>query len=95
MSRRTPIVLATVLALLVSGLTATPVSADTKRYKKLEWVALRLINCTRTGGRVKADGTCKGYGSGRFSRYRRPLKMHRRISNEVAYPWAKRIAKAR
>ena len=83
MSRRTPIVVAAILALLVSGLSTAPVSADTKRYQKLEWLALRLVNCTRTGGKVKENGSCKGFGSGRFSTFQKPLRMHRPISDAI------------
>ena len=91
---RTPIALATALALVLVGLTAGPVSAGVKRYPSLEKFALRLVNCTRTGGWVKADGSCKGFGSGRFSKYREPLKFHPGIADAIAFPWARRIAKA-
>ena len=75
------------------GATTAPVAGG-QRYEHLEWFALKLVNCTRTGGKVRADGTCKGYGTGRFSKYQPPLKMHRGISNDLAAPWARRIAKA-
>ncbi|MBX3030085.1 MAG: hypothetical protein KF809_07980 [Chloroflexi bacterium] len=63
-------------------------------YKDLERFALSLVNCTRTGGWVRANGTCKGRGSGTHSAYRKPLKLHGGISSAVARPWAKRIASA-
>src|SRR6185503_4114828 len=40
--------------------------ATPARHGAAERLALRLLNCTRTGGKVRADGTCKGYGSGRY-----------------------------
>jgi hypothetical protein len=86
--------LAAVLALLLVALTMAPTEAAPRRYKKLERFALELVNCTRTGGWVRADGTCKGYGSGKHSKYQRPLKFHRGISDAVAWPWAIRIAEA-
>jgi uncharacterized protein YkwD len=79
---------------MLTALASAPVSAGTVRYPKLEWFAIKLINCTRTGGKVLRSGSCKGYGSGRYSKYRPPLKMHRGIANNVAFPWARRIAKA-
>ena len=82
------------LALLLVALTMAPVEAAPRRYKKLERYALELINCTRTGGWVRSDGSCKGYGSGRHSTYRKPLKFHRGVADGVAWPWAIRIAQA-
>jgi hypothetical protein len=58
------------------------------RDEEAELLGLRLLNCTRTGGWVRADGTCKGRGSGRYSPYVRPLKLDDGISDEVAFPWA-------
>jgi hypothetical protein len=97
MTRRTSRPRATavlLLSLLLVGLTVAPAAAATTRYPALEWFAIRLVNCTRTGGKVQADGSCKGWGTGRYSKYRAPLKMHRGISDAIAYPWARRIAKA-
>ena len=82
------------LALLLTALATAPVSAGTTRYPKLEWFAIKLVNCTRTGGKVLSNGSCKGYGSGKYSKYRAPLKMHRGIANAIAFPWARKIAKA-
>ena len=52
----------------------------------------RLLNCTRTGGWVLSDGTCKGYGSGRYSTYVKPLVFSTGITNRVSYPYAKLLA---
>ena len=38
-----------------------------------EMCYLDLLNCTRTGGWVQTDGTCKGCGSGRYSTYVAPF----------------------
>jgi hypothetical protein len=70
-----------------------PASAAPTRHRKLERFALTLVNCTRTGGWVRDDGTCRGYGSGRYSAYRRPLPFHTGIADRVAYPWAVVIAR--
>lgn len=86
--------LAAVLALLLVALTMAPTEAAPRRYKQLERFALELINCTRTGGWVRADGSCRGYGSGRHSKVQKPLKFHRGIADAVAWPWAIRIAEA-
>lgn len=53
---------------------------------------LKLLNCTRTGGWVQADGSCKGYGSGDYSAYRKPLGLSSGISSKVARPYAKLLA---
>jgi hypothetical protein len=53
---------------------------------------LRLVNCTRTGGWVQKDGSCTGYGSGRYSAYVRPLVRSGGISDKVTRPYAKLIA---
>jgi hypothetical protein len=53
---------------------------------------LHLVNCTRTGGWVLNDGTCRGYGSGRYSAYVAPLRHTAGISDRVARPYAKYLA---
>jgi hypothetical protein len=58
------------------------------RDVEAELLGLRLLNCTRTGGWVRADGTCKGRGTGQYSPYVRPLRLDDGISDEVAFPWA-------
>jgi hypothetical protein len=93
-SAHLPLVLATVLAFLALASASLPVSAAAQRYESTERYALKLVNCLRTGGKVTAAGHCIGYGSGRFSAYRKPLEFSHKISNKVAYPWASRIARA-
>jgi uncharacterized protein YkwD len=58
----------------------------------VELYYLKLVNCTRTGGWVLSDGTCRGYGSGRYSAYVRPLYLTTRYSNRAARPYAKLLA---
>ena len=74
-------------------LPSAPVSAAS-RYGKLEKLALSLMNCTRSGGWVQANGTCKGRDSGRFSKFVKPIPMSDGIADKVAYPYAVRLARA-
>jgi hypothetical protein len=69
------------------------VSASTSAWYAVETYYLGLLNCTRTGGWVLQDGSCKGYGTGHYSRYVAPLKRSAGLS-AVARSWAKRIATA-
>ena len=92
-----PILVAVLAAFLVAvppaaARGATP--AATAPHYALEKFALRLINCTRTGGWVKKDGTCIDYGTGKHSRYRPPLKLRAALSNLISRPYARKIAKA-
>jgi uncharacterized protein YkwD len=79
-----------IACLLGSGLPASVAASNTD----LERFALSLVNCTRTGGWVRANGTCKARGSGRYSAYRKPLRMHSGISDKVSRPYARRLAAA-
>ena len=72
---------------------ATPAAAGGS-HPRLERLALSLMNCTRTGGWVQADGSCTGRDSGRFSTYVKPIPMSEGISDKVARPYALRLAKA-
>jgi Cysteine-rich secretory protein family len=60
-------------------------------YLDVETYYLKLLNCTRTGGWVLSDGTCRGYGTGRYSVYVKPLARSSGIST-VARRWAKYLA---
>jgi hypothetical protein len=92
---RLPIAVATLLSLLLIALTAAPAAAgEPKRFEASERLAHKLVNCLRTGGKVTVGGKCKGYGSGRYSARRPPLKRSVRISNKVSWPWAQRTVKA-
>jgi hypothetical protein len=72
----------------VSGATLAAPWLDTEKY------ALYLINCNRTGGWIRTDGTCAGYGTGRYSSYVPPLSRSGAISYNVSRPWAKHLALA-
>lgn len=63
-----------------------------KPWYTVERFYLGLVNCTRTGGWVQSDGTCRGYGSGRYSKYVAPLTYSLGISDKVSRPYAKRLA---
>ena len=95
---------AAVLATFVLGptlLVAGPVPAASAAvpYAPAYWLSaeqwyLSLVNCTRTGGWVLSDGTCRGYGSGRYSAYVRPLTRAAGISDHVSRPYARLLAVA-
>jgi hypothetical protein len=80
--------LLTFLLMLTAALPAT--GATVRRSDTAEKYAHRLVNCLRTGGKITIDGRCKGYGSGKHSQYVKPLKRSAKISNKVAWPWARR-----
>jgi hypothetical protein len=83
------------LVFVLLSLATTPaVSAGPRRVDSAERLAHKLVNCLRTGGKVTTAGTCKGYGSGKYSKKRPPLKRSKKISDKVSYPWAVRTAKA-
>ncbi len=86
--------LATIVSLTLALVATVPATAGSTavRAETAERYALSLLNCTRTGGKVTADGTCVGRGSGKYSAYRKPLRLHKKISNKVAWPWAKALA---
>jgi len=94
-SRLSAVVAASLFAsLFVFGVSATapaPAAALEATWHDVELYYLDLLNCTRTGGWVRRDGTCKGYGTGTYSRYVRPLTLSTGIS-DVARRWARKIA---
>jgi hypothetical protein len=94
-SRVTAVAGAALLAALFSfGASAampSGVSAAEPPWSDVELYYVKLVNCTRTGGWVLSDGTCKGYGTGRYSRYVTPLKLSAGISN-VSRSWARYLA---
>jgi hypothetical protein len=80
-----------------TGGTVQPTSALTTTTIDRPWYStelfyLGLVNCTRTGGWVLSDGTCRGYGSGHYSSYVRPLSLAAGISNAVTRPYARLLA---
>lgn len=81
---------ASLLSFAASGGMPSGVSAAEPPWYGVELYYLKLVNCTRTGGWVLSDGTCKGYGSGRYSKYVAPLKLSAGISS-VARSWARNL----
>jgi uncharacterized protein YkwD len=85
-------VLASVLAVGVGTAAPAQAAASTPAtWYSLETYYLKLVNCTRTGGWVQANGTCVGYGTGRYSKYVAPLRLGQHLS-DVARSWAKHLA---
>jgi hypothetical protein len=68
------------------------ITAVDKPWYSVERYYLGLVNCTRTGGWVLSDGTCRGYGSGRYSRYVAPFVYSYGLSDKVSRPYAKILA---
>jgi hypothetical protein len=83
----------TMLTLAPATRAADP--AAPQRHGSAERLGLRLLNCTRTGGWVRADGTCKGRGSGKHSSRMPALRLHGGISDRVAYRWSAELVRAR
>jgi hypothetical protein len=75
---------------------ATPLGADSITYTapwlSVERFTFYLVNCTRTGGWVLSDGSCRGYGTGHYSTYVRPLRLSSGISDRASRPYAKLLA---
>ena len=82
------------MACLLGGAVPATVSASSASYQDLEHFALSLVNCTRTGGWVRSDGSCKGRGTGRYSAYRKPLTFHSGIASKVSRVYAGKLAAA-
>ncbi len=71
--------IASLLTLVLLALSVAPVAAGSVwRAKGAEDTAFRLVNCMRTGGHVTKYGTCKGWGSGKYS------KVSQRLLNELS-----------
>ena len=89
-----------VLTLAPATLASAPSSATQASAPTLSTAAtvtpeayyLRLINCTRTGGWVNSNGSCSGYGSGRYSAYVPPIRSSAGLRVYVARPYAKLLA---
>jgi len=84
-------VLASLFAFGATGAQPARVAAMDSPWYQIEVYYLGLVNCTRTGGWVQADGRCSGYGSGKYSKYVAPLALGPKLSN-VARRWAKYLA---
>jgi len=76
----------------IATTTALTTTIIDRPWLPTELYVLGLINCTRTGGWVLSDGTCRGYGSGRYSAYVRPLVRSITISDLVSRPYARLLA---
>ena len=76
---------------LSSSVALTTTTID-KPWYSVERFYLGLLNCTRTGGWVLSDGTCRGYGTGHYSRYVAPIAYSYGLSDKVSRPYAKLLA---
>jgi hypothetical protein len=76
----------------IPTVTTVTTSAVARYWLPEELYYLSLVNCTRTGGWVLNNGTCRGYGSGRYSAYVVPLRHTAGISDLVARPYARYLA---
>lgn len=72
--------------------TVTSIPYASPTWLSAEQWYLTLVNCTRTGGWVLSDGSCRGYGTGRYSAYVRPLTRSAGISDHVSRPYARLLA---
>ena len=81
-------VVGSLFAFGASAATPQRVSAYTPPWYDVELYYLKLVNCTRTGGWVLSDGSCRAYGTGKYSKYVAPLKRSSGLSS-VARKWAK------
>ena len=68
---------------------ALTTTAIDKPWYSVERFYLGLVNCTRTGGWVLSDGTCRGYGSGKYSAYVAPIAYSYGLSDRVSRPYAR------
>jgi hypothetical protein len=75
-----------------AGRVALATTTIDKPWYSVERFYLGLVNCTRTGGWVLSDGTCRGYGSGRYSAYVTPFTYSFGLSDKVSRPYAKVLA---
>lgn len=90
-ARVTSLALAIAALLAISLVGPATAKSTVVRVPSAEKYAKSLLNCTRTGGWVEADGSCSDRGSGKYSAYRKPLPRHRGISRKVAWPWARNM----
>lgn len=81
---------------LLSALVAVPMPASATaeaKWAEAEAFEQQLIDCTRSGGWVAADGSCDRTDGGRVPR-RVALKRSTKISDELSRPYARRLAQA-
>jgi uncharacterized protein YkwD len=75
-----------------SSSVALTITTVDKPWYTTERFYLGLVNCTRTGGWVLANGTCRGYGSGHYSKYVKPLAYSYGLSDRVSRLYSKVLA---
>jgi hypothetical protein len=88
----TPAAASATTTVRVPAVRAVTTSSVARFWLPEERYYLGLVNCTRTGGWVLSNGTCRGYGSGRYSAYVAPLRYTAGISDLVARPYARYLA---
>jgi hypothetical protein len=88
-----PLILAAAIggALLVQ---AAPVAALDSRYPDAEQRYAELLACTRAGGWVRVNGSCDRVDTANRVPSRRAFSVSARLSNQVARPHARRLARA-
>lgn len=70
------------------GSSSSSGASGSATWYAVETYYFRLLNCTRTGGLVRSDGSCSGAGSGPLA----PYLLDAGISSKVARPYAKLLA---
>jgi len=71
-----------------------PPAVVAQRHREAEQLGLSLLNCTRTGGWVRADGSCRERDPSLATTPPEPLRLRPRISRQVAFAWASELAAA-
>jgi hypothetical protein len=85
---------ATVLCTALLGTSGAPAAALDARWPELEAYYRTLLTCTRSGGWVRADGSCDQEDANDRVPKRKALKLGRKLTSDVARPQARRIARA-
>jgi hypothetical protein len=80
-----------IIALIASS---APAAALDTRWPEAEAYAMTLITCNRAGGWVLEDGTCDLVDAKKRVPRRQPLTLDPAISDLVARPHARRLARA-
>lgn len=83
---------ASLASVRIPGVTPVTVTNIDRSWWPEEMKVLYWTNCTRTGGWVLSDGTCRGYGSGRYSVFVQALPHSLGISDKVSRPYARLLA---
>jgi hypothetical protein len=76
----------------IPGVRTVTTSAIARTWLSTEKYYLSLVNCTRTGGWVLSNGTCRGYGTGRYSTWVNAVRLIPGLSDFVARPYARYLA---